>query len=68
MNERNPRSLWKEAVRFGIILAVATLIVKGIPANWVETLDIIGPSVLAVIFYYFFENLLRKRSNKRTSR
>ncbi len=55
----------KKALLFGLLFFVVTFISIGIPTNWIEVLDIIGPTILAIIFYYTLGYISLKRSYKK---
>jgi len=59
------RKSLKSSLRFGVIFFVASFVIKGIPSDLVNAMDIIGPSILAVIFYYLFDYISLKRSFKK---
>lgn len=55
----------QNSLRFGLIFFVVTFIVKGMPSNWEEAIDIIGPSILVIVFHYLFDYISLKRSFKK---
>ncbi|MFC4023954.1 hypothetical protein ACFOUV_09120 [Oceanobacillus longus] len=61
---RRRKSL-KNSLRFGLIFFVASFVIKGVPSGWVEAMDIIGPSILVIIFHYLFDYISLKRSYKK---
>ncbi|WP_079529662.1 hypothetical protein [Halobacillus hunanensis] len=62
---RQGRVNLKKVLLFGLLLFVFTLISKGVPDSWLEALDIIGPTVLAMIFMFTLDYVSLKRSYKK---
>ncbi|MFD2925327.1 hypothetical protein [Halobacillus naozhouensis] len=62
---RQGRGNLKKVLIFGLVFFVATFIASGIPSNWLEFLDIIGPTFLAMIFFYTLDYISLKRSYKK---
>ncbi|AUJ25920.1 MULTISPECIES: hypothetical protein [Virgibacillus] len=59
------RKVYSQSIRFGIIFSIVMFVTRGIPNNWIGVLDIIGPSILATIFYFIFDRLSLKKSYKK---
>lgn len=59
------RVILKRALSFGLIFFVGSLAFYGIPSDWVEAMNIIGPAIFSIIFYYIFDFTSLKRSYKK---
>lgn len=62
---RQSRITLKRSLTLGLIYFVVSFIFKGIPSNWVEAIDIIGPAILVIVFYYIYDYISLKRSFKK---
>lgn len=59
------RSKAYESIRFGILFIIVYGVFKGIPANLQEAVNVIGPAILAAIFFFLLNYIsLRKSYSK----
>ncbi|MEI3599119.1 MULTISPECIES: hypothetical protein [unclassified Oceanobacillus] len=59
------RKVVKRSLLVGVIFFIIILIVKGIPGNWEDRLDLIALPILFTIFYFLFDYISLKRSYKK---
>lgn len=63
--QEEKRSKVYGAIRFGILFIIVYGVFKGIPANLQEAVNIIGPAILAAIFFFLLNYIsLRKSYSK----
>lgn len=55
----------KTAFSSGVVFFLVNFFLKGIPTNLEEWLDIVGPSVLFIVFFILFDFISLKRSFKK---
>ncbi|WP_121639432.1 hypothetical protein [Virgibacillus sp. Bac330] len=59
------RKVYSQSIRFGIVFIIIMFVSKGIPNDWIDALDIVGPSILATCFYFIFDRISLKKSYKK---
>lgn len=59
------RETWKKVLISGLVFFIVSLAFSGIPSSWIEAMDLIGPSLLFMIFYYIVDSISLKRSYKK---
>ncbi|WP_257348714.1 DUF3278 domain-containing protein [Pseudalkalibacillus decolorationis] len=60
--QKEKKTILFRSLMFLITFLVASIILKGIPADMEELLDLLGPSILAAVFMYFWNYISLKRS------
>lgn len=53
------------SIRFGILFIIVYGIFKGIPANLQEVIDVMGPAILAAIFFFLLNYISLRKSYRK---